>query len=33
MNYGCGVQKFLQTAKELYNEESYNYIMSKTFDM
>ena len=32
-DYGYGVQKFLQAARELYNEELYNYIMSKTFDM
>ena len=32
-DYGYGVQKFLQAARELYNEEPYNYIMSKTFDI
>ena len=32
-DYGYGVQKFLQAARELYNEEPYNYIMSKTFEM
>lgn len=32
-DYGYGVQKFLQTTRELYNEDPYNYIMSKTFDM
>lgn len=30
-DYGYGVQKFLQAARELYTEESYNYIMQKTF--
>ena len=32
-DYGYGVQRFLQTSRELYNEEPYNYIMSKTFEM
>ena len=32
-DYGYGIQKFLQAARELYNEDPYNYIMSKTFDM
>ena len=32
-DYGYGVQKFLQAARELYKEDPYNYIMSKTFDM
>lgn len=32
-DYGYGVQKFLQAARELYNEESYTYIMQKTFDL
>lgn len=32
-DYGYGVQKFLQAARELYTEESYNYIMQKTFDL
>lgn len=31
--YGYGVQKFLQAARELYTKDSYNYIMSKTFDI
>lgn len=33
LDYGYGIQKFLQAARELYNEESYNYIMQKTFDL
>ena len=32
-DYGYGIQKFMETARELYNEEPYNYIMQKTFDM
>lgn len=32
-DYGYGIQKFLQTARELYTEDPYNYIMSKTFDI
>lgn len=32
-DYGYRVQKFLQAARELYNEEPYNYIMQKTFDL
>ena len=32
-DYGYGIQKFLQAARELYTEESYNYIMQKTFDL
>ena len=32
-DYGYGIQKFMETARELYNEDPYNYIMSKTFDM
>ena len=32
-DYGYGIQKFMETARELYNEEPYNYIMSKTFDI
>lgn len=32
-DYGYGIQKFLQAARELYNEDPYNYIMSKTFDL
>lgn len=32
-DYGYGVQKFLQAARELYTEKSYNYIMQKTFDL
>lgn len=32
-DYGYGLQKFLQAARELYTEESYNYIMQKTFDL
>lgn len=32
-DYGYGVQKFLQAVRELYNEEPYNYIISKTFEM
>ena len=32
-DYGYGVQKFMDTARELYEEEPYNYIMSKTFDL
>ena len=32
-DYEYGVQKFMKTARELYNEEPYNYIMQKTFDM
>lgn len=33
LDYGYGIQKFMETARELYNKESYNYIMQKTFDM
>ena len=32
-DYGYGVQKFMETARELYNEEPYNYIMGKTFNL
>lgn len=32
-DYGYGIQKFMDTARKLYEEESYNYIMQKTFDM
>lgn len=32
-DYGYGVQKFMDTARELYNEEPYNYIMGKTFNL
>ena len=32
-DYGYGIQKFMETARELYNEDPYNYIMSKTFDI
>lgn len=32
-DYGYGIQKFLQAAREFYTEESYNYIMQKTFDL
>ena len=32
-DYGYGVQKFLDAARELYNEDPYNHIMSKTFEM
>lgn len=32
-DYGYGVQKFLQAARELYNEDPYNYIIQKTFDL
>lgn len=32
-DYGYGIQKFMETARELYNEEPYNYIMQKTFDL
>lgn len=32
-DYGYGIQKFMKTAIELYNEEPYNYIMQKIFDL
>ena len=32
-DYGYGIQKLMEAARELYTEEPYNYIMSKTFDM
>ena len=32
-DYGCAVQKFMQTARDLYYEEPYNYIMQKTFEL
>ena len=32
-DYGYGIQKFMKTARELYNEEPYNYIMQKIFDL
>lgn len=32
-DYEYGVQKFLQAARELYNEDPYNYIIQKTFDL
>ena len=32
-DYGYGIQKLMEAAIELYTEEPYNYIMSKTFDM
>lgn len=32
-DYGCAVQKFMQTTRDLYYEEPYNYIMQKTFEL
>lgn len=32
-DYGHGIQKFMEIARELYNEEPYNYIMEKTFEL
>ena len=31
--YGYGIQKFMQAARDLYEEEPYNYIMEKTFEL
>lgn len=30
-DYGVGIQKFMQAARELYNEDTTNYIMEKRF--
>ena len=30
-DYGVGVQKFMEAARELYNEDTTNYIMEKRF--
>ena len=32
-DYGYGVQKFMQVARELYAEDPYNNIMNKTFEL
>lgn len=32
-DYGYGVQKFMQAARELYTEDPYNNIMNKTFEL
>lgn len=32
-DYGYGIQKFMQVARDLYSEEPYNYIMEKTFEL
>lgn len=32
-DYGYGVQKFMQAARELYAEDPYNNIMNKTFEI
>lgn len=32
-DYGYGIQKLMEATRELYTKDSYNYIMSKTFDM
>lgn len=32
-DYGYGVQKFMKVAKEMYNEDPYNHIMEKTFNL
>ena len=32
-DYGYGVQTFMNTVRELYEEEPYNYIMERTFNM
>lgn len=32
-DYGYGVQKFMQTARELYAEDPFNIIMNKTFEL
>lgn len=32
-DYGYGVQKFMQAARELYVEDPYNTIMIKTFEL
>lgn len=32
-DYGYGVQKFMQAARELYVEYPYNNIMNKTFEL
>lgn len=32
-DYGYAVQKFMQTARELYAEDPYNNIMNKTFEL
>lgn len=32
-DYGYGVQKFMQAARELYAEDPYNTIMNKTFEL
>lgn len=31
-DYGIGIQKFMETARSIYNENSRNYIMNHTFD-
>ena len=31
-DYGIGIQKFMETAREIYNENPWNYIMEHTFD-
>lgn len=32
-DYGYGVQKFMQAARELYAEDTFNNIMNKTFEL
>ena len=32
-DYEYGIQKLMETARELYNEEPYNYIIQKIFDL
>nr|DAR44365.1 MAG TPA: Protein C10 [Caudoviricetes sp.] len=32
-DYGYGVQKFMQAARELYAEDPFNTIMNKTFEL
>lgn len=32
-DYGYGVQKFMQAARELYAEDPFNNIMDKTFEL
>ena len=32
-DYGYGVQKFMDVVRRLYDEEPYNYIMEKTFEL
>lgn len=32
-DYGYGVQKFMETARQVYEENPWNYIMEKTFEL